>query len=36
MSQEEIIAEFKKCAGTQFDSELVEQFFAVLPEKKED
>jgi len=33
LSQEEIIAEFKRCSGTQFDPELVEQFFAVMPGK---
>jgi len=30
LNQEEIAAEFKRCAGTQFDPELVEVFFAVL------
>lgn len=31
-SEEEIVAEFKKCAGTQFDPELVEIFLSVLEE----
>ncbi|RQD68275.1 MAG: diguanylate cyclase [Tindallia sp. MSAO_Bac2] len=32
MSQEEIVAELKRCAGTQFDPELVEIFLSVLEE----
>lgn len=32
MSKEEIIAEFKRCAGNQFDPELVEIFLSVLEE----
>ena len=32
MSQEEIIKELKRCAGTQFDPELVEVFLSVLEE----
>jgi len=30
MTTEEIVKEFKRCAGTQFDPELVEIFLSVL------
>ncbi len=33
MDREEIVAEFKRCAGTQFDPELVEIFLSILEEK---
>ena len=34
MPKEEIIAEFRKCAGTQFDPELIDVFLGVLDEQK--
>ena len=36
MNEEEIIAEIKRCAGTQFDPELVDIFLSVLEEIETD